>query len=247
MAEVRVGTTAAVLGAGPIGLSCLAALKASGARRILCADRHSRPLVLARTWGAGEIFGEGAKLKENAAQFHPDGTDLVVEASGDPEMLKLGIALARPGGTLVLAGHFNNGHTTLAPDLLGDRNLRVLGAGRTAGYMEAAAAAAGDGLLRTEDMITHRCESRGIPDRVFPRTAGRPGLHRGRLRHVSGQARGHRPPAAGPAQLPPRASSAASSRTVPASSGLWATLSNSPPSREWSYSSMPCRPSSHSV
>ena len=52
MAGVRLATTVAILGAGPIGLNCLAAAKASGARRILCLDKRVRRLELAREWGA---------------------------------------------------------------------------------------------------------------------------------------------------------------------------------------------------
>lgn len=156
LAQAGVGATAAVLGAGPIGLSVVAALKASGARRILCLDQRPRRLLLARSWGAHEIFGHVAKLKENAAQFHPDGTDVVVEASGDPELLRAALMLARFGGTVVLAGSFRGQQPPLAPDVIADRNLRVLGAGHHAGFVATAALAAGDGGLRTEEMITNR-------------------------------------------------------------------------------------------
>ena len=48
IAGVRMGTTATILGMGPIGLNCLAVLKASGARRILCLDRRPVRLALAK-------------------------------------------------------------------------------------------------------------------------------------------------------------------------------------------------------
>ncbi len=154
-AGVRVADTAAVLGTGPLGLNVVAALKASGARRILCLDRIPERLLFARRWGAHEIFGEANSLKENAAHYHPDGTDVVVEASGDPELLRLALMLARPGGTVVLAGLAAGKQVPVAPDVIADRNLRVLGGIHNGGYMSAAVQAVGDGVMRTEEMITH--------------------------------------------------------------------------------------------
>jgi threonine dehydrogenase-like Zn-dependent dehydrogenase len=156
MSGVRVGSTVAVLGAGPIGLNCLAAAKTSGARRILCLDRRAFRLEVARSWGAAAVFEEPAALEAVARELHPWGTDVVIEATGHPDLLNLGAALARFGGTLALAGYFGGCRVAVAPDLVHERNLRVLGAGNNAGFTETAAAVVGDGLLRTESMITHR-------------------------------------------------------------------------------------------
>jgi L-iditol 2-dehydrogenase len=156
MSRVRVGSTVAVLGAGPIGLNCLAAAKASGARRILCLDRRAFRLEVARSWGAAAVFEEPAALEAAARELHPWGTDVVIEATGHPDLLNAGAALARFGGTLALAGYFGGCRVAVAPDIVHERNLRVLGAGNNAGFTETAAAVVGDGLLGTEAMISHR-------------------------------------------------------------------------------------------
>jgi L-iditol 2-dehydrogenase len=156
IAGARVGSTATILGVGPIGLNCLAVLKASGARRILCLDKQPQRLALAKSWGAWEVAEDPEHLKDLTKTLHPEGTDIVIEASGHPPLVPLGISLARFGGSLVLAGYCKYEVVPFAPDSVQAPNLRVLGAGNNAGFIEPAARAVGDGVLSTEGMITHR-------------------------------------------------------------------------------------------
>jgi len=156
MADVHLASTAVILGTGPIGLNCLAALVASGARRVLCLDTRPARLRLAREWGAFRTTSDAAEMEALARELHPHGTDVVIDATGHPDMLRLGMRLARFGGVLVLAGYFGGCETAIRPDLVHERNVRVLGAGNNSGFTEAAVAAAGDGILKTEGMITHR-------------------------------------------------------------------------------------------
>ncbi len=155
-AGVRLGSTATILGMGPIGLNCLAVLRASGARRILCLDKQPKRLALAKSWGAWEATGDAEHLKELTKTLHPDGTDIVIEASGYSPLVPLAISLTRFGGSLVLAGYCKNEVLPLAPDSIQTPNRRVFGAGNNSGFIEPGALAVGDGVLTTEGMITHR-------------------------------------------------------------------------------------------
>jgi threonine dehydrogenase-like Zn-dependent dehydrogenase len=151
----RLGSTATILGMGPIGLNCLAVLKASGARRILCLDKQPKRLALAKSWGAREVTEDAEHLKELTRTLHPEGTDIVIEASGYQGLVPLGVSLTRFGGTLVLAGYCKFETLPFAPDSIQGPNIRMLGAGNNAGFIEPAALAVGDGVLSTEGMITH--------------------------------------------------------------------------------------------
>jgi threonine dehydrogenase-like Zn-dependent dehydrogenase len=71
-------------------------------------------------------------------------------------LIPLGVSLTRFGGSLVLAGFCKHEALPFAPDSLSAPNIRVLGAGNNAGFIEPAAQAVGDGVLSTEGMITHR-------------------------------------------------------------------------------------------
>jgi D-arabinitol dehydrogenase (NADP+) len=155
-AGARLGSTATILGLGPIGLNCLAVLKASGARRILCLDKQPRRLALAKSWGACEVAEDPEHLKALTRELHPGGTDIVVEASGHHPLIPLGISLTRFGGCVVLAGFCKHEALSLDPDIVQGNNRRVLGAGNNSGFIEPAALAVGDEVLKTEGMITHR-------------------------------------------------------------------------------------------
>jgi D-arabinitol dehydrogenase (NADP+) len=137
-------------------LNCLAVLKASGARRILCLDKQPRRLALAKSWGACEVAEDPEHLKALTRELHPGGTDIVVEASGHHPLIPLGISLTRFGGCVVLAGFCKHEALSLDPDIVQGNNRRVLGAGNNSGFIEPAALAVGDEVLKTEGMITHR-------------------------------------------------------------------------------------------
>jgi L-iditol 2-dehydrogenase len=156
IAGTHLGVTVTILGMGPIGLNCLAVLKASGARRILCLDKQPKRLALAKSWGASGVAGNLDELKEMAKELHPEGTDIVVEASGYHPLISLGISLTRFGGSLVLAGFCKHEALPFTPDSVQGPNIRILGAGNNAGFVEPASQAVADGVLRTEGMITHR-------------------------------------------------------------------------------------------
>ena len=156
IAKARLGSTAIILGVGPIGLNCLAALKASGARRILCLDKRANRLALAKSWGALETTDDPARLKEHSKQLHPEGTDVVIDATGNLEMIPLGISVTRFGGTFVLAAFYKNAAFPFKPDSMQGPNIIMSGAGNNAGFIEPAALAVGDGVISTEGMITHR-------------------------------------------------------------------------------------------
>jgi threonine dehydrogenase-like Zn-dependent dehydrogenase len=156
VAGAQLGSTATILGMGPIGLNCLAVLKASGARRILCLDKQPHRLALAKSWGAWEVTEDPEHLKGLTQALHPEGTDIVIEASGNQVLVPLGISLTRFGGNLVLAGFCKHETLPLSPDSIQGPNIRVLGAGNNSGFIHPAALAVGDGVLATEGMITHR-------------------------------------------------------------------------------------------
>jgi L-iditol 2-dehydrogenase len=155
IAQPRVASTAVILGAGPIGLNCLIALKLSGAARILCLDLRPSRLELARSWGATAVFRSANELAAAAQQLHPEGTDIVIDATGNEEMIRLGTTLTRFGGAFVLAGYCEGKTMQIKPDNIHLRDLRVLGAGNVWGFTASALRCASDGMISTDQMITH--------------------------------------------------------------------------------------------
>lgn len=102
--------SAVVVGAGTIGLACVAALKARGVRRIAAIDFDALRLAQARRLGAAETFTAGADAGRQAAGWgkssdDTDGADLVIEAVGATAPVQTAVDAATRGGTVVLVGN----------------------------------------------------------------------------------------------------------------------------------------------
>ena len=85
------GETVAVLGAGNIGLSAVAAARALGAGTVLASARHPQQAAMARSLGADEALPSEGRAFQDAVEEATEGrgADLTIEtvggeASGDP-------------------------------------------------------------------------------------------------------------------------------------------------------------------
>jgi len=107
-ANVSVGDDAAVLGGGVVGILTAWLLAQSGATVTLIERSEKR-----RT--AARALVRSAMIESDAT---PDGTaDIVIEATGDPQVLDAAIAWARPEGRIVVASFYGKRR---APIDLGD-------------------------------------------------------------------------------------------------------------------------------
>jgi len=107
-AEPRPGETAAVVGAGTLGLLAVQLLRDRGCR-VLAVGRTERRLGLARQLGAeATIAGAGETVATAARRLSGrDGVDLVIETAGTAEAVELTlgqVGFIRPGGRAVLTG-----------------------------------------------------------------------------------------------------------------------------------------------
>lgn len=111
LAEVGPATrSAVVVGAGPIGLACVASLKAYGVPRIAAIDLDEGRLAQARTLGATETIAAGDDAGVKAARWgtstaDTDGADVVFEAVGATAPVRTAIEACTRGGTVVLVGN----------------------------------------------------------------------------------------------------------------------------------------------
>lgn len=104
--EVK-GKSVLVLGCGPQGLFAVAALKASGAARVAAVEASGYRRKLAEKMGADAVLDPyEMNLRENIlkALKTKDGADAVLEMSGSPSAIELGLELVRNGGRLTAFG-----------------------------------------------------------------------------------------------------------------------------------------------
>ena len=117
-ANVPVGSSVAIVGAGGVGLSCVLGAVLAGARRILVVDLNKSKLRFAQELGATDGFDAGAtdvaaKLKEATG----GGVDFAFETAGVAPALALAYQITRRGGTTVTAGLPNPNHQFSIPQI----------------------------------------------------------------------------------------------------------------------------------
>jgi L-iditol 2-dehydrogenase len=104
LASIRPGETVAVIGAGPIGLLTIAALRAAGAGRIWAAEPLAHRRELAKAVGAdvtlepGDVVG--AILHDTARR----GVDCAIDCAAGERTTSEAIQVARSAGRVVLTG-----------------------------------------------------------------------------------------------------------------------------------------------
>src|SRR4051812_37308029 len=99
-ANVKPGSTVAVVGDGAVGLLAVLSAKQMGAERIIAMSRHETRQRLAREFGATDIVVERgdegvARIREMTAGI---GADSVLECVGTQESMMQAIRSARKGG-----------------------------------------------------------------------------------------------------------------------------------------------------
>jgi threonine dehydrogenase-like Zn-dependent dehydrogenase len=105
-ANVKPGSTVAIVGDGAVGLLGVLSARQMGAERIVAMSRHPSRQKLAREFGATEIVTERgdegvARIKELT---HGIGADSVLEYVGTQESMMQAIQSTRPGGYVGYVG-----------------------------------------------------------------------------------------------------------------------------------------------
>jgi L-iditol 2-dehydrogenase len=105
-AEVRMGDSVAIIGAGPIGFLHLLTAKKMGVQRVMMIDLVKERLDFAKKIGADETINAG---QENVAERVKEltkgyGADVVIEAIGLPATWEQALKLVRKGGTVLEFG-----------------------------------------------------------------------------------------------------------------------------------------------
>lgn len=105
LARARVGCSAAIIGAGPIGLLILQCLKLSGAAPVFISDKCDWRLALAEKLGGVPILtANDSAVQAVDKETRGRGVDIVVEAAWGDASVNEAAQMARFGGRLVLVG-----------------------------------------------------------------------------------------------------------------------------------------------
>jgi threonine dehydrogenase-like Zn-dependent dehydrogenase len=126
-ADLNADTIALVLGAGPVGLGVLLALKASGVARIIVSEPSESRRALAADLGADVIDPSVDDLDDYVKRTAPGGVDASFEVTGVGGAIFLAALDAlRPGGTMVVVAQYH-GSVDIDPNVFLQTEKRVTG------------------------------------------------------------------------------------------------------------------------
>ena len=100
---LKAGDTAAVFGAGPIGLMIIDALKAAGASKIYASEISKARIQKAEALGAIVIDAAESDPVEEIHRLNDGGVDVSYEATGIENVLQQSIDATRTGGEIIVA------------------------------------------------------------------------------------------------------------------------------------------------
>jgi len=106
VANIKIGDTVVVIGAGPIGLMHIQLAKIKGATNVTCTDLKGERLKVASEVGADTVIDASKEDQLKSVKDLTDGlgADVVIEAVGLPQTWELAVEMTRKAGTTVLFG-----------------------------------------------------------------------------------------------------------------------------------------------
>lgn len=145
------GRSAAVVGAGPIGLLVLMAARRAGAASVSVADIAAAPLAFASRLGADQTIDLTSDRPD------PNGTyDICFEASGTASGLASAIGSTSRGGTVVLIGNLPGGEIPVPANAVMAKELDLRGTFRFGQEFAEAVRLIGEGAIDVQALITAR-------------------------------------------------------------------------------------------
>ncbi|HMX17251.1 MAG TPA: zinc-dependent alcohol dehydrogenase family protein [Rhodocyclaceae bacterium] len=111
-AQVRLGSTVAVIGLGGVGLAAVLGALAAGAREVVAIDTLPEKLEMAMALGATRACrADDPDVAARVRSEVPGGVEVAIEAASSVQALELAYRITRRGGTTVTCSLPNPAHT----------------------------------------------------------------------------------------------------------------------------------------
>jgi L-iditol 2-dehydrogenase len=133
LAAPRAGESAAVFGAGPIGLLTIAMLKLSGIRRIWAVEPVGARRELARVMGADAVIDPSAAdpVREILRDTSQRGVDIAIDCAATGDTINQCVLAARNAGRVIVTGIPAQDHVSLAFHVMRRKELAFLSVRRS--------------------------------------------------------------------------------------------------------------------
>ncbi|MFA5291460.1 MAG: alcohol dehydrogenase catalytic domain-containing protein [Phycisphaerae bacterium] len=147
----------AILGSGPIGLSCMTAAGIKGAKKIYMTDKINSRLAVAKKHGADWIGNpDEADIVEQIKKLEPLGVDVVYECAGQQSTIDQALEILRPGGKLVLVGIPRESTMSFCIDYARRKEITIVNIRRQNRTTEESIELIADKKVNIDFMVTHR-------------------------------------------------------------------------------------------
>ena len=156
--EMNIGDDVVVIGTGGIGMYCLMVAKAAGAGQLVAVDISDYALETARNLGATHTVNPSrGDAKAAIYEIMPQGPDLVVEAAGPIEAVRLMVSILRRGTRWNIFGITTHEEFALDGGLMHFLEARMDSSFSTNPLaIEKAIRLMSRGLVNPDKVITHR-------------------------------------------------------------------------------------------
>ena len=162
----------AILGSGPIGLSCLVASQAKGAEAIYMTDKIEQRMEIAKKAGAVWVGNPDSEdIVKAILKQEPSGVEVVYECAGEQETLDEAVELLKPGGKLMLIGIPRIERVSFVIDKIRRKEITIVNIRRQRGCTQTAIDLIALGKAKVDFMITHRFKPEQTQD-AFDMVAG---------------------------------------------------------------------------
>ena len=151
LARIRVGSSVAILGAGPIGLFLAQTTRLAGAAKVYISDPLEYRQKFAEKFGAIPLQSDTE-------------TDVVIEAAWAKESVQQALEIVRPGGTVVLVGIPFEDSVTFSHSTARRKGITILMSRRMKDVYPRAIALVEAEKVDLDSLITHRFPLRETPE-----------------------------------------------------------------------------------
>ncbi len=151
------GNKIAILGSGPIGLSCLTAAKIQGAAGVYMTDKLDYRVEFAKkagaTWAGNPDKGDVVK---DILQREPLGVDIACECAGQQDAIDQAVEVLRPGGVLMLVGIHESDRVSFPINQIRRKEITIINVRRQNRCTEHAMELVASGRAGIDSFVTHR-------------------------------------------------------------------------------------------
>jgi len=156
LSHMEAGSTIAILGSGPIGLSVLLACRAAADCTAYMTDLIDERLKMAAQLGARWTGNpQQGDIVKAIGEAEPTGVDIVFECAGEQETLDQAVELLKPGGTLVMVGIPEFDEVSFQAHSLRRKELTIKNVRRQNHCMAPAIELVSSGRINVDPLMTH--------------------------------------------------------------------------------------------